>query len=81
MHYDVLMRTTVTLPADLHEALATIAHDRRQTVSQTLAELLRQSLMPTERLRLDTDPRTGLPVVHVGRPVTAEDVRSLEDEE
>ena len=75
------MRTTVTIPEDLHHALEAIARDRRQTLSETLAELLRQQLMPDRQLRMESDPRTGLPVVHVGRPVTAEDVRSLEDEE
>lgn len=75
------MRTTITLPNDLHDALSAVARDRRQSLSQALTELLRQSLMPEAKPRLATDPRTGLPVVYVGRPVTAEDVRSLEDEE
>ena len=74
------MRTTISLPDDLHAALSAVARDRRQSLSEALTQLLRQSLMPGDRPRIATDERTGLPIVHVGRPVTAEDVRSLEDD-
>jgi PIN domain nuclease of toxin-antitoxin system len=32
------------------------------------------------RVRLSTNPRTGLPVAHLGRPVTTEDVNALDDD-
>jgi predicted transcriptional regulator len=76
------MRTTITLPDDLHDAVAGIARDRHQSLSEAVSDLLRQALMPGERpFLVTTDPRTGLPVIHVGRPVTSEDVRSQEEEE
>jgi hypothetical protein len=34
--------------------------------------------MPPE---VTLDPETGLPIVHVGRVITTEDVRSLDDDE
>jgi len=36
--------------------------------------------MPSQRSAPSVDPRTGLLVVRVGRVVTEEDVRALEDE-
>lgn len=80
MHYDAEMRTTIDLPDDLHALLSAVAHDQRRTLSQTAASLLRRALIPDEALRVDLEPRSGLPVVRIGRVVTAEDVRSLEDE-
>jgi hypothetical protein len=29
---------------------------------------------------VECDPRTGLPIVHLGRPVTDDDVAALEDD-
>lgn len=74
------MRTTIDLPDDLHQLLRAVAHDRGQTLSQTASSLLRKALMPEESVVIEREPRIGLPVVRVGRVVTAEDVRSLEDE-
>ena len=74
------MRTTIDLPADLHQLLLAVAHDRRQTLSQTVSAILRGALMPHGPVIVERESRAGLPVVRVGRVVTAEDVRSLEDE-
>lgn len=74
------MRTTIDLPDDLHEIVSSVARDRHQTLSQTVSELLRRAFEATPAAPLETDKRTGLPVVRLGRPVTTEDVRSLEDE-
>ncbi|CAJ1581927.1 antitoxin [[Mycobacterium] wendilense] len=76
------MRTTIDLPEDLHQQAQAIARDTRRTLSETVADLVRRGLSaggPTTGF--STDTRTGLPVVGVGRVVTSEDVRSLEDEE
>ena len=45
-------------------------------MSETIADLIRRSLAA-----MAVDPRTGLPLVRVGKVVTSEDVRSLQDEE
>ncbi len=72
------MRTTIDLPEDLHELTRQLAHQQNRTLSEVVAELIRLGLRrePTE---LSTSPR-GMPQVHVGRPVTDEDVRSLDDD-
>jgi predicted transcriptional regulator len=75
------MRTTIDLPDDLHKQALAIARDTRRTLSQTVADLLRRGLNTASTGATSTDPRTGLPLVTVGRVVTSEDVRSLEDEE
>lgn len=80
------MRTTIDLPPDLHRAVTSIAAHARRSMSQTVAELIRRGLASpvdasTARasgVRIDKD--TGLPLIRSPRPVTAEDVRALEDE-
>jgi predicted transcriptional regulator len=74
------MRTTVDIPDDLHRVLTSVARDHNRTLSQTVTDLLRRAVMPTQRSAPRVDPRTGLLVVRVGRVVTDEDVRALEDE-
>lgn len=74
------MRTTIDLPEDVHKVLTAIARDRGQTLSQTVTDMLRSTLTPSDAPRVYIDPRIGLPVVHFGHVVTSEDVRSLEDD-
>ncbi len=76
------MRTTITLSDDLHAQLVSISRDRRETVSRTVEDLLRRGL-GGERpsYRMVRDPDTGFIGVDFGRPITEEDVRSLDDEE
>jgi Arc/MetJ family transcription regulator len=86
MRHDAMMlrcvvRTTIDLPDDLHRQALAIARDTRRTLSQTVADLMRRGLGAGTTVGIDTDPRTGLPLVSVGTVVTSDDVRSLEDEE
>jgi hypothetical protein len=81
------MRTTIDLPADLHYAVTSIASHARRSMNQTVAELIRRGLahppLAAEAAAvpgLRIDQSTGLPVIRSPRPVTAEDVRALEDE-
>ena len=81
------MRTTIDLPADLHDAVTSIASHGRKSMNQTLAELIRRGLAhpplagyTASNAGLRIDQSTGLPVIRSSRPVTAEDVRALEDE-
>jgi len=39
-----LMRTTINLPDDLHRAAQALAHDRHQSLSRTVEELMRRGL-------------------------------------
>lgn len=83
MMYGALMRTTIDIPDDLHRAASSLAHDRRQSLSRTLGELIRQGLSPSGGVAVGVarDPDTGFPVVHLGRPITTEMVRSAADED
>lgn len=79
------MRTTVNLPPDLHNAVASIAAYNRKSMNQTVADLIRRALSqpaggPSDDAGLRIDPTTRLPTVRSPRPVSAEDVRALEDE-
>ncbi|TFH15635.1 MAG: antitoxin [Acidimicrobiales bacterium] len=73
------MRTTIDLPADLHAVARQIAHDENRSMSSVIEDLIRQSLH-RDVPAMSTTTR-GMPQVSVGRPITAEDVRSLDDEE
>lgn len=75
------MRTTIDLPQDLHDLARQLAHDGKRSMSEVIAELIRLGLTET-RLPHSTPKTTkrGMPQVSVGRSITAEDVRSLDDE-
>jgi outer membrane lipopolysaccharide assembly protein LptE/RlpB len=75
------MRTTIDLPDDLHRILLSVARDEGRTLNQVVAQLLRRTLTPGGSPVFDTDRRTGLPVIRIGRVITSDDVRSVEDEE
>ncbi len=86
MHHDAVMltwgvRTTIDLPDELHKLALAIARDTHRTLSETVADLMRRGLGAGNSGAMSVDPRTGFPMVSVGRVVTSEDVRSLEDEQ
>jgi predicted transcriptional regulator len=72
------MRTTIDLPDDLHTLARQLAHESHRSLSDVVADLIRNGL------RGPATPSAssvrGLPRRSVGRVVTAEDVRSLDDE-
>jgi Arc/MetJ family transcription regulator len=74
------MRTTVDLPADLHAQVVSIARDTHRTLSETVAFLMRRGLGESRGAELTHSASTGLPVVRLGRMITTEDVRALEDD-
>ncbi len=74
------MRTTIDLPADLHSQAVAIARDTHRTLSETVAELMRRGLSSCTSRKGDVSRRTGFPTVTLGRTITSEDVRALEDE-
>jgi len=87
-HHDGVMRTTVNLPADLQNAVASIAAHSRKSMNQTVADLIRRALAqpatPVDaaaaKALVRVDEATGLPTIRSPRPVSAEDVRALEDD-
>jgi Arc/MetJ family transcription regulator len=75
------VRTTVDIPDDLHAQAVAIARDTHQTLSQTVTVLMRRGLTSGGAGEVRTSDRTGLPVMHLGRTITTEDVRRLEDDD
>ena len=75
------MRTTIDLPDDLHAQAAAIARDTHQTLSQAVAGLIRRGLNSGHSGEITTSARTGLPIAHLGKTITTEDVRQLEDDD
>jgi predicted transcriptional regulator len=78
------MRTTIDLPDDLHRIVTSLATHTRRSISGAAVDLMRRGLaQPAAAI----DPATlrfhassGLPVVHLARTVTPEDVAATEDE-
>lgn len=80
--YPASVRTTISLPDDLHAQLLSISRDRRETVSRTIADLLRRTLAEDRPgYRMVRNPLTGFVGADLDRPVTEDDVRSLDDDE
>jgi hypothetical protein len=81
-----MMRTTIDLPPDLHSVLSSLATANRKSLSQTAVELMHRGLEAPARgaaaagAPLNVSAVTGLPQVRFVRPVSAADVRALEDE-
>ena len=75
-------RTTVDLPADVHQRAKQLADDRRQSLSATIADLTMRGLASLgEPAILSVDPVSGLPTLTLGRPVTSTDVAEALDDE
>ena len=85
-HYDAVMRTTVDLPEDLHRIVSSLAVHTRRSLSSTAVDLIRRGLAcdgpasASRKAAVATHAKTELPVMHLPRAVTTEDVRALEDE-
>lgn len=76
------MRTTVDLPAAAHRKAHQIAERTGRSLSAVIADLAIRGLAAVdEEQKLVPHPTTGFPTVTVGRPITAEDVASLDDDE
>lgn len=73
------MRTTVDLPDDLHAVARQLAHESGRSMSDVIADLVRRGLGSGSVPPVATS-RRGMPVISIGRVVTAEYVRSLDDE-
>ena len=78
------MRTTIDLPDNLHRIATGIARHTGRSLSQAVADLIQRGLESRPASAGDAaysvHSGTGLPVVRSGRSITADDVRSMEDE-
>ena len=76
------MRTTVDLPPAVHRRAQALATSRGQSLSATVAELTVRGLAALdEPVVVATDPVSGLPVISLGRAVTAAEVADALDDE
>lgn len=76
------MRTTVDLPPAVHEQARRLADEQGRSLSAVVADLAVRGLAHLgEPVRIETSPITGLPVIRIGRPVTAAEVADLIDED
>ena len=76
------MRTTVDLPPAVHRRAQDIARRRGLSLSAVIADLTARGLAELdEPATIVSDPRSGFPVVSVGRRVTDEDVAVALDDE
>ena len=76
------MRTTVDLAPRLHQRARVYAHQRSQSLSTTLAQLVAIGMDAVEPpTRVATDPVSGFPVIDVGRRYTTGEVADLIDED
>ena len=76
------MRTTLDLPAKLHQRASAYARQHGQSLSATLAHLVSIGMDALETTAsVTTDPVSGFPTITVGRRVTAGEVADLIDED
>lgn len=75
------MRTTIDLPDDLHRQALSIARDTSRTLSEIVAELMRRGLGHGTPVHTARSAVTGLPVVRLGKVITTDDVRALDDDQ
>jgi predicted transcriptional regulator len=80
--YDAVVRTTVDLPPAVHRRAQALANTRHQSLSATVAELTVRGLAALgEPVVIAADPLSGLPVISLGRSVTAIEVADALDDE
>ncbi len=72
------MRTTVDLPPYVHRRAKELAQQNGRSLSAEISDLVSRSLQAQEpALPEETDPRTGLPQLRIGRAITSEDVAAF----
>lgn len=76
------MRTTVDLPPAAHRRVRELAASRHQSMSAVIADLTMRGLAGLDvEVEYRRDPRSGLPVIDVGRAITDADVADALDDE
>ena len=83
LHHDAPMRTTVDIPENLHRIAIGLGRHTGHSLSETITDLMQRGLDAT-RSSVDAKPfgvhgATGLPVARSKRPITADDVKAVED--
>lgn len=79
------MRTTIDIPEQDHRMFRSLAHAQNTSLSKLIVELARRGLESPQRVDESAgvylvSEVTGLPTFRSDRPITMEDVKSLDDE-
>lgn len=76
------MRTTVDLPPRTHARAKLLAEERGVSLSAIIAELTVRGLAQLDApVQVERDEITGLPLISLGRGITAAEVAELIDED
>lgn len=80
--HDAVVRIAVDLPLAVHRRAQELATDTGRPLSAVIVDLAARGLAQLDgSAAFATAPRTGFPVITVGRRVTAEQVAAASDEE
>jgi hypothetical protein len=79
------MRTTITLTEDDYRIAKTYAVQKRISMSKAINEFVSQTVSSSKEVedhaKMSIDPLTKLPLIRLGRTITLEDVKKLEEDE
>ena len=70
------MRTTVDLTPEAYHLAKAIARDKKQSLGQTISDLITHQPPVGEQPAVTTD-EYGFPSIRIGRPITTEEVNEL----
>lgn len=75
------MRTTIDFPEDLHQQARALAQDSHRSLSEVVSELVRRGLSSQPAEGIGRSAKSSFPTVAIGRTLSTEDIRALEDDE
>lgn len=78
--YDAIVRTTLDIPDQPYHLAKAIARDRNCSLGQVIGELILRAAHGATGAAIQMSDY-GFPTFRCTRPVTSEDVKSLDDEE
>lgn len=79
--YDAGVRTTIDLPPTVHRRARELAAQRGQSLSMVITDLAVRGMAQLDvPVELTTGPRTGLPVLSLGRRITSNEVAEVLDD-
>ena len=77
--YDAIVRTTLDIADEAYYIAKAIARDQNKGLGRVIGDLILQSAKGTNDASI-TMSEYGFPTFRCSRPVTTEDVRSLDEE-
>jgi hypothetical protein len=80
MRYDAIVRTTIDIPDEAYYIAKEIARDQNRALGRVVGDLILRSAKGPKSGSISMSDY-GFPTFRCVRPVTTENVRSLDDEE